>query len=91
MDTIKEIRKILPKTSRDRIIKVFEGFEEKKEKFLILELMTGNIKNQIIQQTDIYSILWDIGLALRGMHQKGFAHLDIRPGETKKKIFYSEK
>ena len=82
---------MLPKTSRDRIIKVFEGFQERKEKFLILELMTGNIKHRLIHHSDIYSILWDIGLALRGMHKKGFAHLDIRPGETKKKIFYSEK
>jgi predicted transcriptional regulator len=83
----KEVRKTLSKETRKQIVRIYSGFEEKKENFLICELMQGNLNDQKIEIMEIKKILEDIGGVLREMHLKGFVHFDISPGKYYKRTF----
>ena len=76
----KEVRKAIQPSARKGIVKILDGFAEKKECFLICELMKGNLNDKSIELMDIQRILEDVGRVLKNMHQKGFVHFDISPG-----------
>ena len=79
----RDIRKALEPIARSGIVKIVDGFEEKKECFLICELFKGNLNDKSIELMEIQRILEDIGFVLKNMHQKGFVHFDISPGKFK--------
>jgi serine/threonine protein kinase len=62
-------------------VEIFDGFQERKEIFLILELMNGNLRDPILKMSDLKTILLHISKALKSIHSKGFVHFDIRPGK----------
>jgi serine/threonine protein kinase len=87
----KTVRKSIPKQFRSRIVKIFRGFEEKKEVFLICDLMKGNLNDKSLEIMEIQKILEDISGLLKEMHKKGFVHFDISPGNLiRKYLIYSE-
>ena len=88
MHILKSIKSKITIQCQNRIVKFIEGFEEQSEKFLIFEKLEGNLFHQSISTTDILDILFDISLVLSELHSLGYAHLDIRPGKSDKKIFY---
>jgi serine/threonine protein kinase len=84
---LKQIVKRVNKPTSRKIVKFISGFKENKEQFLIFELMDGNITNQTINLNDIFFIMNDISFALKGLHEEGFAHMDVRPGKLIRKHF----
>lgn len=50
--------------------------------------MKGNLNDKGIELMEIQRILEDVGRVLKNMHQKGFVHFDISPGNFNQKTFY---
>ena len=79
-DTLNEIRRSIDSKSEKHVVKIVDGFAEKSELFLVMELMHGNLHHDLVNISDIREILLQMGRVLKSMHSKGFVHLDIRPG-----------
>jgi serine/threonine protein kinase len=76
-----QINKVIDQSARKHIVKIVDGFSERKEMFLISELMDGNLSNELIDYSDLEDILIDLTIALHALHKNGYVHFDIRPGK----------
>lgn len=74
------VRQALPAGLRRRIVKIARGFREKKELFLLCELMKGDLSHKALKVGEAQAILQHVGGVLEHMHRSGFVHLDVSPG-----------
>jgi serine/threonine protein kinase len=61
------------------IVNCYDHFLEASEVFTIIELMNGNTLSSEVKISDLPFLLYNISNALRHIHKKGIAHMDIHP------------
>lgn len=79
------VRNAISCKSKNRIVGIFERFQENQEQFLICEMMDGNLNNETLEIVNVQNILEDVGGLLQEMHREGFVHLDVSPGKLIRK------
>jgi len=73
---------ILSRVSHPNILQVFHSFQTPDTGVLLIERMDTDAMEAIqepLSQDTLFSIFYQVGLAIQHLHEQGIAHLDIKP------------